>query len=83
VDEDERAGGRVDLLAVDLEPRAALQDEVELLLRIVVVGLVVFVDDPVALLAARPGVDAEGLDAEVVPDRRRAVRLGNCSCDLR
>jgi len=43
-DEDQRARGRVDLLGVDLEPRAAVLDEVELLFP-VVLGLVVLVDD--------------------------------------
>src|SRR5438105_3724678 len=67
--EDERAGGRVYLLAVELEPRATGLNEVELLLLVLVVRLVVFVDDPVAGLPARPGVDAERPDPEVMPDR--------------
>ena len=62
---DERAGGRVHALAVELERRAALLDEVELL---ILVRLVVLVDDPVARVVARPRVDAEGRDAEVVAD---------------
>src|SRR5581483_8211465 len=66
---DERAGGSVDLLAVELEARAARVDEVDLLLLVVLSGLVVLVDDPVARLAARPGVDPERLDAEVMPHR--------------
>src|SRR5439155_9339450 len=53
-DVDERAGRRVYLLAAKLEPRAADLDEVELLFPLV--GLVVLVDDPIAGLAARPGV---------------------------
>jgi hypothetical protein len=44
-------------------------DEVELLLQVLLPRLVVLVDDPVACLAARPRVHAEGRDAEVVPDR--------------
>ena len=85
-DVDERAGRRVHLLAVDLEPRPAGLDEVELLFA--PVGLVVLVDDPIAGLAARPGVDAEGRDAEVVADGPRGnatvvelldlVELRNC-----
>src|SRR6185503_10119104 len=66
-DEDERAGGGVNRLAVELEPRAPFLHEVELLLLLALVVLVVLVDDPVARLGGRPGVDAEGLDAEVVP----------------
>ena len=68
-DVDERPGGRVHALAVELERRATLQDEIELLCRVLVVGLVVLVDDPVARVVARPGVDAEGRDAEVMPKR--------------
>jgi hypothetical protein len=70
----------VHLLTVKLEPRVSTMDEVELLVRVLlhVIGsqmtwlacqLVVLVDDPVARLAGRPGVDAEGRDAEVVPYR--------------
>src|SRR5919198_40484 len=71
---DERPGGRVHLLAVELEPRPAALNEVELLLLLVVV-LVVLVDDPVAGVAGSPSVDAEGRNAEVAPDgpRRAAV----------
>jgi hypothetical protein len=43
-------------------------DEVELLLLVFAAGLVVLVDDPVTDLMARPRVDAEGRDAEVVAD---------------
>jgi hypothetical protein len=67
--EDERAGGRVDPLAVELERGATALDEIQLLLGVPVVGLVVLVDDPVAGVAAGPRVDAEGRDPEVVPDR--------------
>ena len=56
--EDERAGGRIDPLAVELEHGAPLQDEVELLVPVRLV-LVVLVDDPVARAAAGPRVDAE------------------------
>src|SRR5919198_1736158 len=75
-DVDERAGGRVKTLVVELEGRATLDDDVELL--VAVVRLVVLVDDPVAHLAAGPRVDAEGLDAEVVPDRpQRLAPVGD------
>ena len=63
---DERAGGRLDPLAVELERRATPLDKVQLLL-VLLIGLVVLVDDPVARVAGRPGVDAERRDAEVVP----------------
>src|ERR1041384_7302498 len=66
---DERAGRHVDALAVELESRAPGMDEVNLLLLVVLLGLVVLVDDPVAGVFARPRVDAESLDAEVVPNR--------------
>ncbi len=66
-DEDEGAGRRVQALAVELEPRATLLDEVQLLL--LVVRLVVLVDQPVSRLTRCPAVDAEGGDPEVVPDR--------------
>jgi hypothetical protein len=66
--EDERTGRRVHPFAVELERRAATVNEVELLAR-VVVGLVMLVDDPVARGPGRPCVDAEGRDAEVLPDR--------------
>ena len=68
-DVDEGAGGRVHRLAVQLEAGASVLDEVELLLLVLGVGLVMLVDEPVARFARGPGVDAEGLDAEVVPDR--------------
>src|SRR5438034_422329 len=64
--EHEGALGRVHLFAVELELCAAALDEVELFLLVVAVRLIVLVDDPVAGLAGRPGVDAEGRDAEVV-----------------
>ncbi len=66
-DEDERPGRRVHPLPVELEHGASLQDEVELLVR-VRLRLVVLVDDPVACVVARPGVDTESRDAEVVSD---------------
>ena len=69
LDVDEGAGRRVDRLAVQLEAGASVLDEVELLLLVLGVGLVMLVDEPVARFARGPGVDAEGLDAEVVPDR--------------
>src|ERR671922_2239388 len=66
--EDERAGGRVHPLAVELERGAAALDEIQLLLLVLVLRLVVLVDDPAARLVAGPGVDAEGRDPEVVPN---------------
>src|SRR4029450_10657922 len=68
--EDECAGRRIDPLAVELEAGTAALNQVELL---VLARLVVLVDDPGACLAARPGIDAEGRDAEVVPDRPRGT----------
>ena len=65
---DERAGGRVHPLAVELEHGAALQDEVQLLVAVRLV-LVVLVDDPIAAVMAGPRVDTERRDAEVVADR--------------
>src|SRR6266480_1681089 len=64
--EDERAGWRVDALAVKLESRSAALDEVELLILSL---LVVLVDDPVSRLPTRPGVDPERRDAKVVAHR--------------
>ena len=64
--EDEGAGRRIHGFAVELEPGAAAVDEVELL---VLTLLVVLVDDPVSRVPARPGVDPERLDAEVVAHR--------------
>jgi hypothetical protein len=66
---DESAGGRIHRLAVQLEVSPAGLDEVELLLLVLRVGLVVLIDEPVARFPRGPGVDAEGLDAEVMPDR--------------
>src|SRR5688500_13290726 len=66
-DIDERAGGRVPSFAAELEDGVASCDEVELL--VPVVRLVVLVDDPIACLGRGPGVDAEGRDAEAMPDR--------------
>src|SRR5439155_428325 len=65
--EHECAGRALHPLAIELEHRAPLQDEVELLVPVRFV-LVVLVDDPVARGTCRPRVDAEGRDAEVVPD---------------
>src|SRR5262249_8846030 len=64
--EDERAGRRIDPLAVELEGRTPPLDDVELLLRVLALVLVVLVEDPVARLAGRPRVHAEGRDPEVV-----------------
>ena len=66
--EDERAGGRIHALAVELERRPAPLDEVELLLQVLLLRLVVLVDEPVARLAGGERVDAEGGDAQLVPD---------------
>src|SRR5207302_7826988 len=75
--EDERAGRRIQLLAAELEGRAAFEHQVELLLGVVAVVLVVLVDDPVAGIARRPRVDPEGRDAEVMPDGPpRAATVG-------
>src|SRR2546423_11104437 len=65
-DVDERAGRRVQLLAVELEPRAAGLDEVELLLLVPGIGLGGLVSDPLARLAGRPGGHGAGRDADVV-----------------
>src|SRR5207253_7197934 len=64
---DESAGGRDHPVAVELEHGAPAQNDVKLLVR-VRLRLVVLVDDPVARVTGRPRVDAEGRDAEVVPD---------------
>src|SRR4029079_14274266 len=66
---DEGAGRRIDRIAVELEPRPPVLDGVELLLLVLGVGLVVLVDDPGTCLAGCTGVDLEGCDPEVVPDR--------------
>jgi hypothetical protein len=58
---------RVPPLAVQLEHGVPAQDDVELLVRVLV--LRVLVDHAVARVGRRPGVDAEAGDAEVVPDR--------------
>src|SRR5262249_32852065 len=70
-DAHERPGGGRDALAVELERRAPLRHDVELLVTAGLV-LVVLVDDPVAHVTGGPGVDAECGDPEVVP--HRAVR---------
>src|SRR3954462_2322583 len=67
--EDEGAGGRVDALAVELEPRPARPHEGELLLPVVLGRLVVLVDDPVTGLLAGPRVDPECGDPQVVAHR--------------
>src|SRR3954451_3915187 len=70
---DHRPGRRVHPLAVELEGRAALLHEVELL---VLIGLVMLVDYAVARTLPRPRVDAERHDAEVLadgPERTAAV----------
>src|SRR6478752_1362527 len=69
-DEDQRADGRLQRLAVELEPGTAALHEVELLVSILPT-LVVLIDDSVARLATGPGVDAEGPDTEVVADWSR------------
>jgi hypothetical protein len=61
--EDERSGGRIAALAVELEDGSAAQYQVELL---VLLRLVVLVDDPIAHGATPPRVHAERRDAEVV-----------------
>ena len=63
-DEDERTLGRVPPLAVELEHGAAPGDEIELF--VLVVGLVVLVDDPVADASRGPRVDPERRDTQVV-----------------
>src|SRR5204862_3847535 len=76
-DEDERAGGRVHLLPVEFEARAAPVDEVEVLVRVVLQVLgsqvsrlarefVVLVEDPVTCVSARPRADTKRRDAEVL-----------------
>src|SRR5262249_20636150 len=67
LDVHERAGGCVDLLAVDGKASVALQDDVQLLLAGVRDGrLAVLVDDLSAGLDGTVGIDAEALDAEVL-----------------
>src|SRR6202035_808745 len=63
--EDERPGWRLDRFTVELKCRPATLHEVELLLLIARLGLVMLVDDPVALLVTGPGVDSKRSDAEV------------------
>ena len=68
--EDERPGGRVDRLAVELERRVAGHDDVELLVMAGAVALLVVVlDDLVAGVRARVGVDAERRHPHRPPDR--------------
>src|SRR4051812_37615871 len=66
--EDERPGRRVHLLAVELESRPALLDEVELLVG-VLLRLVVLVDQPFTRLTGAERVGAERHDPEMLPDR--------------
>src|SRR5436190_4734405 len=72
-DEKNRAVRAVDFLAVDREPGVPRDDDVELL----VTGrdLVVLRDDPVVGVPGGPGVDAEGLDTEVLANRGPAGRI--------
>src|SRR5262245_19293023 len=67
--EDECARGCVHPLAVELERRAPALDEIQLLLQVMLLRLVVLVDDPIAHLMSGEGIDAEGRDTEVEPDR--------------
>jgi hypothetical protein len=76
-DEHEGAGRRIHPLAVDLEDGMSLVYEVQLL--VAVVRLVVLVDDQISLRPPRPRGDAEGRDAEVVPDRRYGLRPSSSS----
>src|SRR5262245_28051607 len=68
-EEDARAGGRIQLLAVDREPRAARKHDVELLVAAVLVALAMLLDDLVAGARRRVRVDAEALDAERPAER--------------
>src|SRR5439155_13504016 len=70
-DVDERAGGRIELLAADRERGAAGEDDVQLL---VAAGLLVLGDDLLPRPAG-PEVDAERLDPEVVADGDEVVEL--------
>src|SRR5204862_5059493 len=69
--EDERAGRRVEILAVELEPGVAPQHDVELLGG-VLSFLLVLRDETLAHGVGRPRVDAESRDAEVVPNGLQA-----------
>src|SRR3990170_2679807 len=76
--EDERACGGVDLVAADGERGPSARDEVELLVPgAALVGFGVLLDDVLARVGGNEGVDAERLDAEVMPDGlpRRLPRL--------
>ena len=73
-DEDQRACGRVDLLALERERRVSADDDVQLLLASVSMGLVVLLDDH-ARLDGDVGVHAEGADVEIVPDRVPVVAV--------
>ena len=70
-DEDERARGSVDLVAVDREGRPAARNEVELLVPSrPLAQLVVVLDEPDPGLLGDVRVDAERLDVEVRPHHR-------------
>jgi hypothetical protein len=66
----ERAGGRVELLAVELEPRPAAQDDVQLLVPAAVDGLGVALDD--LLAGALGGVAADAGHARPQRGAKRA-----------
>src|SRR5439155_24581199 len=65
-EEADRAGGSVELLAVEREPRAAGDDDVELL---VTRAFDVLLHDPAAEALRGVGVRAERADAGPAPDR--------------
>ena len=73
-EEDGRARGHVDLVAVEHERRPAREHDVELLVAETL--LIVLLDDVLADLRRRVRVDPEGRDPEVLPDRRPAQRAG-------
>ena len=72
--EDDRAGGSVELLAVEREPRAAGDDDVELL---VAAPLDVLLDHPAPDALRRVRVRAERADAEPAADRPPLEPLGH------
>jgi hypothetical protein len=78
-DEDERACGRVHLLTVELEPRAATMDQVQVFVRVILqlfgsqmtwfpFQLILLIDDSVAGFTTSPCGHAERRDTEVVSD---------------
>jgi hypothetical protein len=73
---DERAGRRVDLLAVEGERRASAQHDVDLLVAVRALG--VLLDHPLAGLLRRVCVRAERADVEPAPERspRQALVVG-------